>query len=258
MVPRTRPRLTWSSLAVMLLVLTGCVQAPITGRDQLILIPDFVLSSQAQAAFDGIKQETGIVREPRYTGPVKEIGRRIAGVAPVRNANWEFVVFDSDEFNAFAMPGGKVGVYRGMFDVAESDDQLATVMAHEVAHVAARHGGERVTTQLAAQLGIALVASATDNPDLATLLAQAATLGVVLPFSRTQEAEADRIGLELMARAGYDPRAAVPFWQNMMAKAGSRRPEFLATHPNPKNRIRAIEAALPQVMPLYEASPYRR
>jgi predicted Zn-dependent protease len=162
-------------------------------------------------------------------------------------------VIENDEPNAFALPGGKVGVNTGLFQVAKNDDQLAAVMGHEVAHAIARHGAERMSQQVLMQVGLAGLGVATDQTT-AGLAAQAATLVVTLPYSRTQEAEADHIGLIYMAEAGYDPRQAVALWQNFEAFGGGNPPEFLSTHPAPGSRIENLKRLLPEVMPIYEAN----
>ena len=170
---------------------------------------------------------------------------------------WEVTVFEEESPNAFALPGGKIGVHTGLFTVAENQDQLATVMGHEVAHVLAQHGNERVSTAYATQSGLALV-SAMGDPNSATqrqlmgALGVGAQVGVLLPFSRTQESEADQIGLELMARAGFDPRESTALWRNMAAAGGGAPPEFLSTHPAHGTRIQALEAWTPGALRLME------
>jgi predicted Zn-dependent protease len=176
--------------------------------------------------------------------------------APNAPSSWEVVVFEEESANAFALPGGKIGVHTGLLDVATNQHQLATVLGHEVAHVLAEHGNERVSTQLATQGGLELIqaisgpASPTKNAALAAL-GLGAQVGVLLPFSRAQESEADTIGLELMARAGFDPRQGPVLWENM-SRQGGQPPEFLSTHPSGDTRIRSLEAQVPEVMPVYE------
>jgi predicted Zn-dependent protease len=250
---------TWMFRGLMvgaLLFTAACETAPVTGRNQLILMPESQSQAMGVDAYNDIKGKTPISNDPKYTVPVSEIGRRIAAVSTQPGLDWEFTVFQDDTPNAFALPGGKVGVNTGLFKVAKTDDQLAAVMAHEVGHVMARHGTERVSTGMATQVGV-LLGGLVIGQEYAGLLGQAATLGVVLPYSRVQESEADEIGLIMMAKAGYDPRAAVALWQNFAAEGGARQPEFLSTHPAPETRIKDIEAALPRAMPYYENSPYR-
>jgi len=164
---------------------------------------------------------------------------------------WEVVVFEEEEPNAFALPGGKIGVNTGIVKVAKSQDQLATVLGHEVAHVIAHHANERVSQQAVAGT-LMQVAGATLDPRLAAALGAGAQVGVLLPFSRTQESEADLVGLDLMASAGFDPRASVEFWQNMEKAGGAGTPEFLSTHPSGSTRMSDLRNRLPQAMQLYD------
>ena len=226
-------RIGRAAAAVALVALiAGCESAPVTGRSQLILLPE--------------SQDAELNRR------VQEVGQRIAAVSGQPDWDWQFTVFDNPEPNAFALPGGKVGVYTGLFKVAENDAQLATVMGHEVGHAIARHGAERMSQGLLTQLGTAALGVAA-GPAYADLAAQAATLGVILPYSRTQESEADEIGLMLMAEAGFDPRESVKLWQNFEALGGERPPEFLSTHPAEGTRIKRLQALMPKAMEIYES-----
>lgn len=205
-------------------------------------------------AYEQIKEESRVSRDSALNRRVQEVGRRIAAVSQHPEWDWEFTLFENDEPNAFALPGGKVGVHTGLFRVAENDAQLATVIGHEVAHAIARHGAERMSQGLLAQ-GLGAVAIGTGvNPQVVDLAAQAATLGVILPYSRTQEAEADHIGLLYMAQAGYDPREAINLWQNFEALGGERPPEFLSTHPAPGTRIDRLRELMPEALEVYERS----
>lgn len=238
----------------LVLAVAACQQAPITGRQQLILLPESQDAEMGLEAYQEIKQESRISRDPELNRRVQEVGRRIAAVSPHPEWNWEFTVFDNDEPNAFALPGGKVGVNTGLFKVAENDDQLAAVMGHEVAHAIARHGAERMSQGMLAQGLGAVAVGGGINPQIVEIAAQAATLGVILPYSRTQEAEADHIGLLYSAAAGYDPREAITLWQNFDKLGGDRPPEFLSTHPAPGSRIDNLQQLMPQAMPVYRAS----
>ena len=244
-----RPKTGVALALTLALGLAACVSAPETGRSQLILVSDAEVNQMGLEAYRQIKTEQRISRDSRFTGPVNDAGWRIAGVSNRPDYDWEFTVFVNDEPNAFALPGGKVGVYTGMFDVAQNEDQLAAVMAHEVGHAIARHSAERLSTQALVQAGVGVIGGSSAG---ANVLAQAATLGVILPFSRTQESEADEIGLKLMARAGYDPRAAVALWQNFIAYGRSRTPEFLSTHPSPETRIARLQQLMPEALAEYE------
>jgi predicted Zn-dependent protease len=236
-------------------VLAGCQAAPVTGRSQLILVPEGQDPALGLQAFQQIKQQEKISQDAALTRRVEQVGRRIAAVSPQPGWEWEFVLFDNAEPNAFALPGGKVGVYTGLFKVAKNDAQLATVMSHEVAHAIARHGAERMSQGILTQLGAAAVGIGTGSGAYADLFAQAATFVVILPYSRAQESEADHIGLLYMAEAGYDPREAVKLWQNFEALGGDRPPEFLSTHPAEGTRIERLQALMPEALAIYEANP---
>jgi metalloendopeptidase OMA1, mitochondrial len=238
----------WLLLGLSLL---ACESAPITGRNQLILMPESQDAQMGLQAYQQIKQEQPVSQDPELNRRVQEVGRRIAEVSPHPEWDWQFTLFENDEPNAFALPGGKVGVNTGLFKVAKNDAQLAAIVGHEVAHAIARHGAERMSQGMLTQLGAAALGMAT-NSAYAEVAAQAATLGIILPYSRTQESEADHIGLIYMAEAGYDPREAVALWRNFESLGGERPPEFLSTHPAEGTRIERLEALMPEVVPIYE------
>jgi metalloendopeptidase OMA1, mitochondrial len=212
-----------------------------------------------QRASAEVMSQTRPSKNPAYVGRVEQVGRRIAAAANRQDFAWEFhVIDDSKTVNAFCLPGGKVFVYTGMFQYAESDGELATVLAHEVAHAVARHGAERMSTSLLAQTGQTLAASALNIQSPLALNAfnvaygVAAGVGVILPYSRTQEYEADHIGLILMAKAGYDPNSAIVFWQKMKSShSGPSTPAFLSTHPTDDARIEQIRIFIPEAMTYY-------
>ena len=199
---------------------------------------------------------------------MKRVGERIAQAVgdKMPEAKWEFVLFESKDVNAFALPGGKVGVYTGLLKLAENDGELAIVMGHEIGHVIARHGAERMSEGMViAGLGAIGGAVAESKYDARTrdlfLLAYggAATVGRVLPHSRQNESEADKMGAVFAAKAGYDPRSAISFWKKMSAqkeaaKPGATLPAWMSTHPSDAKRIADLEAYMPQVVPIYEAS----
>ncbi len=256
-------------LSFLIVFATACTTVPHTGRSALHLVPESELESQAALQFNQLKQETPISTDPTYNAMLRRVGERIADVAapdmPTANPDWEFVVFDDDsQLNAFAMPGGKVAVYTGIFRIAKTDDDLAVVVGHEIAHVVARHGNERVSQQIAAGVigaGLAVGTHDMDSGERAAILAAygaGASLGVLLPYSRTHETEADRIGLIYSAKAGYNPMAAIEFWELMEAESsGGAPPEFLSTHPAGTTRINNIKRQLPEVMPLYREARNR-
>ena len=248
----------WLCLATLLsLLLVACTTAPITGRRQLVLVSDGQAAQMGINAYQQIKTETKVSRDRRSADVVRRVGQRIAAVSGQPNLPWEFTLFQDSNPNAFALPGGKVGVNTGLFKVVKDEHQLAAVMAHEVAHVLARHSAERVSQQVLVQAGLtgAQALGGAQSQQWMGLAAQAATLGIILPYSRTQESEADEIGLTYMARAGYDPRAAVEVWRNFNAIGGNRPPEFLSTHPAPASRIQQIQAKLQGPLQIYLNNP---
>jgi predicted Zn-dependent protease len=255
-IDRIRRRAVRSALAgvALAIALVACAKAPVTGRNQLILLSESQDADMGLQAYQQIKQEEKVSTDPELTERVETVGERIAAVSPYPDWDWEFTLFDDPQPNAFALPGGKVGVYTGLFKVAKNDAQLAAVLAHEVGHALARHGAERMSQGLLTQLGGAAVGVATGSQAYVDAYSQLATLGVMLPYSRTQESEADEIGLMLMAKAGYDPREAIKLWQNFEALGGERPPEFLSTHPSEGTRIERLKELMPKALEIYEAS----
>jgi metalloendopeptidase OMA1, mitochondrial len=243
-------------MSVLAMVLTACATAPYTGRTQLMLVSQEQEEQLGLQAAEQILQQERRSDNQRHREMVERAGRRIAGVAE-QDFNWEFHTLAGDTANAFALPGGKVFVYDGLFKYADSEDRLATVMAHEIAHVLTRHGAERLSMSMAAQVGqeAALQALNIQSPagmqTFGVAYGIASQIGVILPYSRKQELEADRIGLVLMAKAGYDPRAAIEFWKAMSEAAKGSPPPFLSTHPPDEQRIEQIEEMLPEVMGYY-------
>ena len=243
--------------------LSACYTVPQTGRSALHLVPSDQLASMAAVQFGQIKKENTISTDPKYNAMVQRVGKRIARVAKtdMPNAKWDFVVFENDELiNAFAMPGGKVAVYTGIFQAVKSDEDLAVVIGHEVAHVAAGHSNERVSQRLLAAggaLALQLGTGDMDSMDRRLLLAAygaGASVGVMLPYSRYHENEADQIGLFYAAKAGYDPRAAIDFWERMSALSNGALPEFLSTHPSGGTRIHRLKEYMPEAMRVYKNS----
>lgn len=243
-------------LTLILLTVVSCTTSPL-GRKQLTLFPNSTLEQMGVTAYAQIKQETPRLKNAQVVDYVSCVASTITRAVDGGAGKWEITVFDRDEANAFALPGGKIGVYSGLLKVAENQDQLATVIGHEVAHVLAEHANERVSTAYATQAGLDLVgaiagsASSTKN-QLLGLLGVGAQIGILLPFSREQETEADLLGIELMAKGGFDPRQSVPLWQNMIREGGRRPPEFLSTHPAGETRIQRLNGHIPKAMPLYE------
>ena len=240
--------------AGVMLVLSACAQAPETGRSQLILVSDDQMNQAGAQAYRQVLRKQGVSSDRALQQRVATVGSRIARVSGIENARWEFVVIEDSTPNAFALPGGKVAVNSGMFKVVQNDDQLATVLGHEIGHVAARHGAERASPQMVQQGGLQALGLATGDPMLVQLAAAAITVGLTLPYSRTQESEADEIGLMYMARAGYDPRQAIVFWQNMEKAGGGGGIGFLSTHPSDQTRIQRLQALMPKAMAAYRAA----
>lgn len=243
-------RIVRVSLAAAIgLLLCACATSP-TGRSQLMLVSDAEMNTMGVQAFQQMQQETPVMRNTAQSRYVQCVSDAILDVVSP-DGDWEVQTFASDMVNAFALPGGKIGVYNGLLAVAETQDQLAAVIGHEIAHVHARHSAARVSNQLITQLGIAVLAGSTGtDPEL---IGMGANLLLVLPHGRGDESEADMLGLDYMARAGFNPAAAADLWVNMArASAGQSPPEFLSTHPAHDTRIRDIERELPRVMPLYQ------
>ncbi|AFL76393.1 M48 family metallopeptidase [Thiocystis violascens] len=249
-----------ATLLLGVLGLAGCVTAPETGRRQLVLIDSAEEARLGFQAFEELKRERPRARDRAEWKRLQEVGQRVAAVVKLPHAQWEFVLFESDEPNAFALPGGKIGVHTGILPLTRNDAGLATVIAHEIAHATARHGAERMSQGLLVEIGGAALSAALGGQSAVgrELAMQAYGLGtqvgVMLPYSRTQELEADRIGLLYMARAGYDPTEAVAFWRRFQAysrRHGERTTEFLSTHPLDDTRLAQIERLLPQARAEY-------
>ncbi len=247
------------SILIVATMLGACATTP-SGRSQVLLVDDKQMNAMGIEAFNQLKGQGKLSTNAAHRRYVGCIAEALVAQLPAEwhELPWEFQVFEDPSANAFALPGGKVGVNTGMFQVAESADQLAAVIGHELAHVTYKHGAERFSQQILAQTGmtVAAVAANAKAPENARLIVGAlgagAQVGVLLPFSRKHETEADIEGQLLMARAGFDPAAAPALWQRMQAQGGSRSPTFLSTHPNPSGRIAALEQGLANSRPLFE------
>jgi len=252
--------------AIVTMLAAACASVPYTNRSQLILVSQREEMQIGVAAYQQVLKESTIDRDPTSLSIVDRVGRHIAKAADRPDFQWEFTVIEDDKMaNAFCLPGGKVAVYTGIFPVAQDEAGLAAVVGHEVAHAIARHGAERMSQGLLVQLGAAGVAAALGgggaDPMTARAIMQAfglgAQVGVILPFSRAQESEADHIGLILMAKAGYDPKAALELWERMEknVKEGGAPPEFLSTHPSYGTRQEQIREWLPEALGYYQPDP---
>ncbi len=248
-----------AALAGLSLTLTSCATSP-EGRSQLRLLPEEQINSMGVESFEQIKQQTPESQNAKTRAYVQCIADAIIPQLEKDRdpALWEVRVFADDQANAFALPGNKIGVYEGLLKYAVNQHQVAAVMGHELAHVIAQHGNERVSDQLAAQTGLAIAAIAlgssqtSDSTQKAVLagLGLGVQYGVILPFSRTHESEADVIGLDLMAKSGFNPTESVKLWENMSKKGGGV-PEFLSTHPSSKTRIKDLNARMPRALESY-------
>jgi len=245
---------------LLFLVFLGCTTVSETGRKQLILLSPAEETQLGITSFNEMKKEVPVSKDPQANAMVQKVGRRIAAVSGLTNAQWEFVVFESKEANAFCLPGGKVGVYTGILPITKDEGGLATVIGHEVAHAAKRHGAERLSNQMLLQTGGQLLGSAVGAADprwagvANTVWGLGSNLGVALPHSRLQESEADHVGLLYMARAGYDPEAAIAFWERFAEldrQSGSGTPWFLKTHPGGDQRIQQLKGWLPEARAQY-------
>ena len=254
--PRAR-----SVLAVLLVgVVVACETVPYTGRTQIMLLPETAEWQMGLDSYQQILQKARLSRDPAQTEQVRRVGLRIAQATGRSDYRWEFNVIDDKQANAFCLPGGKVAVYTGILPIPRDDAGLAAVLGHEAAHAIARHGGERVSQTLLVQTGLVATQAALARRDPRTvqtvtaLLGAGVTVGLLLPWSRGQESEADHLGLIYMARAGYHPSAARDLWVRMAgaARGRARPPEFLSTHPAEATRIRQIEAWMPEALRYYQ------
>lgn len=239
----------------------GCATSP-TGRGQILYMSENEMAEMGEQAFTQIKANTNRSRDLQANQVIQCVAGKIIGTLPGKaKLGWEVVVFDDNMVNAFALPGNKIGVYEGIFRVARNQHQLATVLGHEVAHVTARHANERVSTQNLASSATQVLAAGSGsavNAQAIGLLGAGVQFGVLMPFNRTQESEADVVGLEYMARAGFDPEQAIPLWENMDRIQGSESPpEFLSTHPSGESRMSTLKAEMPGALKLAEEARAR-
>ncbi len=247
-------RLKRTSAAVVALVLAACTVSP-TGRKQFILpnYTDAEMGQMGATAFGELQKKQEVDTDPKVNAYVSCVSHAILSSLPGdQGKGWEIKVFKDDTPNAFALPGKKIGVHSGILKVAKNQDQLATVIGHEVGHVQAHHSAERLSQQTAAQGALlvgAIIAGTSENTNKGLImgaLGAGVTYGVLMPFSRTQESEADMIGLRLMAQAGFNPDESVVLWENMAAADKNKVPEFLSTHPSDQTRMSALNRALPE------------
>jgi len=255
-------------LICLMLTVISCSTVPLTGRRQLSLVPESEMISLSLTEYGKFISANKLSTDKNKVDMVKRVGERIAKAVEsymdskglsknLEGYKWEFNLVEDPTVNAWCMSGGKVVVYTGLFPLTQSEAGLATVLGHEISHAVARHGSERMSDQMLLQLGgTALSASLAQKPEQTRQIALAAfgvgsQVGVILPFSRQNEYEADYMGLIFMAMAGYDPHESIPFWQRMASKGGTKQPEFLSTHPVDQNRIDRLKQKMPDAMAYY-------
>jgi predicted Zn-dependent protease len=234
---------------------SGCSENASTGRRQFVLVSDDQLAQLGQEAWLDLQRRVAKVQGGASQARLEAIGQRVVDASGQTGLNWEFVVFESPEVNAFVLPGGKVGFFRGLMELAQSDDELSAVMGHEVGHVQARHAAERMSQQLAVQLGMQVATVALSEEygswadEIAGALGMGALYGVILPYSRQHEFEADQLGVGLMAKAAFEPQAAVTFWQRMSAESGGQAlPALLSTHPASEERLARLTEVVAELI----------
>ncbi|MEE4251887.1 MAG: M48 family metallopeptidase [Alcanivoracaceae bacterium] len=245
----------WIAITVTTLALVACATSPL-GRRQLLLMPAAQMDQMGLTAYSQLKQQTPLSTNQTQIAYVRCISNALTATLD-SGQSWEINLFEDPTANAFALPGGFMGVHTGLLRVAQNQHQLAAVVGHEIGHVLAQHSNERVSIESATSTGLQLLQalSGEESPQKQMVFAAlgvGAQFGVAMPFSRKHEAEADLIGLEMMAKAGFDPRQAISLWQNMGASGGKQPPEFLSTHPSNDTRIKGLTSYLPKVMPYYE------
>ncbi len=248
----------------------SCSTVPLTGRKQLNLVPQSEMLTMSFQQYGDFLKQNKLSSDPKASALVKNVGTRIEGAvtkycaekglsSQLDGYKWEFNLVDSKEVNAWCMPGGKVVVYTGILPITKDENGLAVVLGHEIAHAVAQHGNERMSQGLIAQAGgMALQEALAQKPAETqqlwmSVFGVGAQYGILLPYSRTQESEADHLGLIFMAMAGYDPQGALTFWQRMAAQSGGNAPPaFLSDHPSDQSRIDAIKAELPEAQKYYQ------
>lgn len=243
---------------LIVFILLSCATSP-TGRHQLLLMSDQDMDKMGLAAFNDLKSKQKLSTNQDYVRFTQCVSQQLIKFLPANyvSRTWEIQVFQDEAPNAFALPGEKIGVHTGMIDLVEDADQLAAVIGHEIGHVIAKHSNERVSSDTVVKSGMGMIDSfivgdPSTKGTIMGLLGAGAQYGVILPFSRSQEAEADVYGQEIMAKAGFDPRAAARLWEIMGHKAGNQTPEFMSTHPSSTTRINGLMESQNNVMPFYQ------
>jgi predicted Zn-dependent protease len=256
-----------ASVLVLSIFCVGCATVPVTGRKSLALLPESELASMSLSSYQQMLKDAELSTDKAQIAQVTRLGERLAGAThaylqahghTTEGLDWEFNVIKDDETaNAFAMPGGKIAVYTGILPIAQNDEGLAVVMSHEIAHVIAKHGNERMSQGMLTQLGGMGLSVAMRNKPAATQnifntsYGLGSQVGLMLPYSRMHESEADHIGIVLMAIAGYNPEASIGFWQRM-DKEGDRPPQFISTHSTPERRVQNLKEKMPEALAIYK------
>lgn len=258
---RSRRRLAAFISAVVMVTIAGCATSP-TGQSQLKLFPDSEMARMGITAYQELKAKTPVSKDTKLTAYVTCVALAVAREVPSRY-DWEVTLFEDKAVNAFALPGGKIGVYTGLLKAAVNQDQLAAVLGHEIAHVIADHPNARISAAYATQTGLQLAevlaggGAAQQQSQLFGLLGLGAQVGILMPYGRGQESEADILGLQYMARAGFDPRQSIVLWENMEKVSKNQPPEFLSTHPSHATRIGDLNRSMPAAVQLYEQARAR-
>lgn len=249
-------------ISCTILVSVSCTSVSSIDRNSLQLIPQEKLIELSNSQFEGLKRNSKLSQNEKYLAQIERVVERLTPFVPMpselREENWEYILIeDDDRINAFALPSAKIGVYTGLFKIVNSESDLAVVIGHEMGHVVAKHGGERMSQQMLAVGGSIILSQATkgdsreERERLFRIYGLGSSLGVLLPYSRLHEKEADRLGLIYMAQAGYDPRVAISFWERMEKEKSFRVPEFISTHPSSKSRIMELRSLMDEAMLYY-------
>lgn len=258
-------------ISILAVLFQACGSVPILGRKQLLLVPDQEVLALSLQQYQDFIRNAPVEKNNANANEVERVGRRIASAvetfyknngleSELKNFSWEFNLVKSKDVNAFCMPGGKIVVYEGLLPITQNETGLAIVIGHEVAHAVAKHANERISQQMALQYGGSIAGGLMGNSAAAQQIGSlvfglGSQLGVMLPYSRKQEYEADELGMIFMAMAGYDPRAAEGFWLRMSQAGGnSAGPEFMSTHPSDQNRIKRIQEIMPEALKYYQGA----
>jgi predicted Zn-dependent protease len=247
------------AICLTVIILTGCAKSS-TGRSQLMMMSDNELNKMGSASFEEMKTKEKISQSVAINRYVQCVANAITVNVPksAHDGAWEVVVFDSEQVNAFALPGGKIGVYTGILKVAEDQNQLGAIIGHEVGHVIERHSNERLSSNQASQMGLSLVNVLLESQNIESRNTVMAGLGlgvqygVLMPYGRSHESEADIVGQDLMAKSGFDPAASIKLWQNMAKISKGTPPEFMSTHPSNATRIKQLTEHLPKSAPIFK------